>query len=192
MITLIIGRVTAIVGLILLSAGTCLAFDGDKGSVLSRALEEIKMTAQLIDSRATATAKVHEQLQAQAEALLAEIQQERLRHSAITLQQALQVDRIRYDLLVLQQVRGYLMQLGDRLSYLRSAANTLNVYRDQVRDDRLMLQALMDLDSSGLLRQVGKAVDEYRQQCSFPFLKTPAATAERDLEALWNGLVKGH
>jgi hypothetical protein len=192
MIALIIGRVTAIVGLILLSAGTCLAFDGDKGAELSRALEEIKMTAQLIDARATATAKVHGQLQAQAEALVAEIQQERLRHSTITLQQALQVDRIRYDLLVLQQVRGYLMQLGDRLSYLRSAANTLDVYRNQVRDDRLMLQALMDLDSSGLLRQVGEAVDEYRRQCSVPFLKAPTAYPGRDLETLWNGLVKIH
>ena len=192
MITLIIGRTAAIVGLILLSAGTCLAFDGDNGSALNRALAEIKMTVQLIDARAAATAEVHGQLQAQAEALFAEIQQERHRRSAITLQQALQVDRIRYDLLLLQQVRGYLMQLGDRLSYLRSAANTLNVYRDQVRDDRLMLQALMDLDSSGLLRQVGEAVDEYRRQCSVPFLKAPAAHAERDLETLWNGLVKGH
>lgn len=192
MITRIIGKTTAIIGLMLLSAGTCLAFDGDKGSVLNRALEEIKMTVQLIDARAVATEKVHGQLQAQAEALLAEILEERLRRSAITLQQALQVDRIRYDLLVLQQVRGYLMQLGDRLSYLRSAANTLSVYRDQVRDDRLMLQALTDLDSSGLLRQVGEAVDEYRRQCSVQFLKAQAPYGARDLETLWNGLVKGH
>jgi hypothetical protein len=192
MTSLMIGRVTAIVGLMLLSAGTCLAFDGDKGSALNRALEEIKMTVQLIDARAAATEKVRGQLQAQAEALAAEIQQERLRRNTITLQQALQIDRIRYDLLVLQQARGYLMQLSERLSYLRSAANTLTVYRDQVRDDRLMLQALTDLDSSGLLRQVGEAVDEYRRQCSVPFLKAQAAYGPRDLETIWNGLVKSH
>jgi hypothetical protein len=192
MITLIIGRAMAVIGLILLSAGTCLAFDGDKGSVLNRALEEIRMTAQLIDARAAATAKVYGQLQAQAEALSAEIQQERLGRNAITFQQALQADRIRYDLLVLRQVHGYLVQLGDRLSYLRSAASTLNAYRDQLRDDRLMLQALMDLDSSGLLRQVGEAVDEYRRQCSLPFLKVQTAVGARDLESLWNGIVKGH
>ncbi len=190
--TPIMGRAMALIGLILLSAGPCVAFDGGKGSVLNRALEEIKTTARLIDAQAAATAAVYGQLQAQAEALSAEIQQERLRRNAMTFQQALQADRIRYDLLVLRQVHGYLAQLGDRLSYLRSAASTLNVYRDQIRDDRLMLQAVMDLDSSGLLRQAEEAVDDYRRQCSLPFLKTPAAVDARDLESLWNGIVKGH
>lgn len=187
----LIRRTTGVVGLILLSAGLCLAFDRDKGGELNRALEEIHLTARLIDARAAATATLHGQLQAEAEALSAEIRQERLRRSAATFQQALQVDRIRYDLLVLQQVMAYLVQLGDRLAYLRTAAHTLNAYRDQVRDDRLMLQALNDVDSSDLLRQVGRSVDEYRRQCSAPFLKAPPAVGPRDLEHLWNGLLKG-
>ncbi len=178
--------------MILLSACMCLAFDGDKGGELNRALDEIKITARLIDARAAAAATIHGQLRAQAEALSAEIQQERLRRSAATFQQALQVDRIRYDLLVLQQVMGYLVQLDDRTAYLRTAAHTLNVYRDQIRDDRLMLQALNDVDSSGLLRQLGEAVDEYRRQCSAALLKAQTAYGPRELEILWNGLVKGH
>jgi len=192
MITLIIGRAIAVIGLILSSGGMCWAFDGDKASLLNQALEEIRITAQWVDAQAAATETVYRQLQAQAEALSAEIKQERLRRNVTTLQQALQIDRTRYDLLVLRQVHGYLVQLDDRLSYLRIAAGALNVYRDQIRDDHLMLQALMDLDSSGLLRQVGEAVDEYRRECSLPFLKAQTGVGHRDLETLWNGIVKGH
>ncbi|MCU0590233.1 MAG: hypothetical protein MUC57_02010 [Desulfobacterales bacterium] len=192
MITRLIRKTTGIVGWILLSACTCLAFDADKGGELNRALEEIETAARLIDANAATAATVHGQLQAQAEALSVEIQQERLRRSVATFQQALQVDRIRYDLLVLQQVRGYLVQLGDRIAYLRTAAHALNVYRDQIRDDRLMLQALNDVDSSGLLRQVREAVDQYRRQCCAAFLQAQAAYDPRELEVLWNGSVKGH
>lgn len=128
MIIPLIRRTARIVGLILLSAGACLASDGAKGSELNRALEEIALAVRLIDAGAAAAEIVHGKLQAQAEALSAEIRRERVRGSAATFQQALQVDRIRYDLLVLQQVRGYLVQLGDRLAYLRTAAHTLNAF----------------------------------------------------------------
>jgi hypothetical protein len=191
MITRFIRKPMQIVGLILLSVCTCLAFNGDKGAELTRALEEIKIAAQLIDARAAEAAAVHARLQAQSEALSAEILQERRRGGAATFQHAVQVDRIRYDLLLLQQLAGYQAQLDDRLAYLRTAANTLNVYRGQVRDDQLMLQALNDVDSSGLLRQVGEAVAEYRRQCSAALLRARTDFDPRGLETLWNDLLKG-
>lgn len=192
MITRFIRKPMAIVGLILLSVCTCLAFSGDKGAELTRALEEIKTAAQLIDARAAEAAGLYARLQAQSEALSAEILQERRRGGGgATFQHAVQVDRIRYDLLLLQQVAGYLTQLDDRLAYLRTAANTLNVYRGQVRDDQLMLQALNDVDSSGLLRQVGEAVAEIRRQCSAALLRARTDSDPRGLETLWNDLLKG-
>jgi len=192
MMVLLIRKTTEIVGWILLAVCACLASDGEPGGELNRALEEIKSTARLIDDRSATAAAVQGQLQVQAEALSAEIRQERRRCSAGSFQQALQINRIRYDLLALQQVTGYLGQLEERLSHLRTAANTLNVYRDQVRDDRLILRALNDLDSSELLRQVQEAVGEYRRQSGAPLLKVPAAHRPPELEMLWNDLVKAH
>jgi hypothetical protein len=188
----LICKATKIVGLIWLSAGACLAFDGATGDELNQALEEIKSTAQLIEEATAAAEVVQGQLQTQAEALAAEIVLERRRRRVDTFQQALQVGRIRYDLLALRQVTGYLTQLVHRISYLRTAASTLNVYRDQVRDDRLMLRVLNDVDSSDLLRRVREAVCEYRRRCAAAYLTVQTATASRELEILWTDMVKSH
>jgi hypothetical protein len=192
MTTRLLRRTAEAVGWILLSACACLAFDGEANDELNRALEEIKAAAEMIDDRASTAAALQGQLQVQADALAVEIRQERRRLGADSFQQALQINRTRYDLLLLQHLAGYLFQLEEHRACLRSAANTLSAYRDRVRDDRLVLQALNGLDSGELLQQVRAAVGEYRRQCGAPLLKARTARGPGELEMLWNDSVKPH
>jgi len=190
MTTRLIRKAAETVAWFLLSACACLAFDGETDGELNRVLEEIKTTAQMIDARASTAAALQGQLQVQAEALAVEIRQEHRRLGADTFQRALPISRIRYDLLLLQHLAGYLAQLEDQRAELSGAANTLSAYRDRVRDDRLILQALDGLDSGELLRQVRESAAEYRRQCGAPLLKARNASGPRELELLWNDIVK--
>jgi hypothetical protein len=190
MVKTLSGKTTKIVGLILISVGVCLASAGEKELELDRALRDIRASAQLIGERAATAAAVLGQLQDQSQALKSEILQERHRGGAVTFRQALQISRINYDLRLLQQVEGYLVQLQDRLAYFRAATTRLNAYREHVQDDRLMLRAIENVDNSGLLRQIREVLKEYQRQCAAPLLNAKTACGPRELEILWNDIVK--
>jgi vacuolar-type H+-ATPase subunit E/Vma4 len=179
-----------IAGLVLLAAGVCRAAGGEKEAELNRALGDIKAAVQSVGTRAATAAELLAHLQTQCDALKAEILEERRRAAAATWRQAREIRRIDSDLRLLEQATGYAVQLEDRLAYFRAAAGRLNAYRDQVRDDLRILRALDDLDSSVLLRQVREAVDEFRRQCAAPLLNAKTAPGARDLESLWNDIVK--
>lgn len=183
-------KALSITGLVLLSVGVGSAAGGNSEAELKLALEKTRAVVQSADARAAAAAAVQAQLLAQCEALKAEIQEERRRVGAATLKQALQVRRIHSNLRLLAQAAGYAVQLDDRLAYFHAAAARLKVYRDQIRDDLLLLQALDSVDSSALLRQVAEAADEYQRQCAAPLLSAASGESPRDLESLWNGVVK--
>jgi hypothetical protein len=180
-----------IVGLVLLSAGVCFAAGSESEVELNRALEDVKATVRLVGEKAAMAAAVLAQLQAQSEAFKAEIQEERSRVGAVTLRQALQVRRIDSNLRLLQQAAGYSVQLENRLAYFRSAASRLNAYREQIRDDLLMLRALDTVDSDALLRQIRQEVEAIRRQCAAPILNAASSDGRRDLELLWKDIVKG-
>jgi len=184
-------RTLTIAALLLVSAAVCLAAGGQKEEELNRALQDIKGAAHLVGARAATAAAVLAQLQSQSEALKIEIQEERRRVEATTLRQAQQVRRIDYDLRLLQQAAVYTGQLEDRLAYFRAAATRLNAYRQQVRDDRLMLRALDAVDSSALLRRIRQSIDEFQTQCAAPLLSAGKGAGSPELEALWNDIVKG-
>jgi hypothetical protein len=183
--------VLRLVGLVLLSACVCLAAGNDKEAELNRAREDVKATVHLVGEKAAMAAAVLARLQAQSQALKAEIQAERSRIGVVSLRQALQVRRIDSNLRLLQQAEGYSVQLENRLAYFRTAATRLNAYREQIRDDLLMLRALDTVDSSALLRQIREEVDAIRRQCVAPFLNAASSDGRRDLELLWKDIVKG-
>jgi len=189
--TTLLRKALLIAGLVLMSAGAGLAAGGDNEADLRQALEKTKAVVQSIGARAAAAAAVQAQLQAQCEALKTEIQEERRRVGAVTLTQALQVRRIHFNLRVLAQATAYADQIGGRLGYFHAAASRLNVYRDQIRDDLLLLRALESVGSSNLLRQVAEAVGEYARQCAAPLLNARSGGGTGDLEVLWSGVVKG-
>jgi hypothetical protein len=180
-----------IVGIVLLSAGVCFAAGNEKEVELKRALEDVKATVHLVGEKAAMAATVLAQLQAQSEAFKAEIQEERSRVGAVTLRQALQVRRIDSNLRLLQQAAGYSVQMENRLAYFRWAASRLNAYREQIRDDLLLLRALDTVDSSALLRQIREEVEAIRRQCAAPILNAASSDGRRDLELLWKDIVKG-
>jgi len=190
MATLFIRKTPTIVGLILLSVCVCLAASGEKEVELNRVLEDITATAHWVDERTAVTAAVLAQLHTQSEALRTEIQEERRRVGAVTMRQALQARRIDCNLRLLRQAVGYSTQLEDRLAYFRTAANHLSVYRQQVRDDLLILRTLVTVDHSAFLRQVRKALSEFQQQCGAPLLSAKTDSGYRELETLWNDIVK--
>lgn len=191
MVTTFILKALRIAGVVLLSASMGLASGGMKQAELNQALEDIREAAQSIGARAAATAVLLAHLQTQCDALKAEIQEERRRFGVATWRQAAQVRRIHSDLRLLGQAAGYAVQLEDRLAYFRAAAIRLSAYRDQVRDDLLMLKALDDVDSSTLLRQIRDALDEFQRQCAAPLLYAQLASSRHDPETLWNELLKG-
>lgn len=184
-------RSLTIVAFLLISAAVCLAAGGQKEEELDQALQDIKGAVHLVGARAATAAAVLAQLQSQSEALKIEIQEERRRAGANSLRQAQQVRRIENDLRLLQQAAVYTGQLEDRLAYFRAAANRLNAYRRQVRDDRLMLRALDAVDSSALLRRIRQSIDEFRTQCAAPLLTAGNVEGSPELEALWSDIVKG-
>jgi hypothetical protein len=191
MVKTLIGQATKTVAWILISVGACVASGGATDLELDQALLDIKATAQLIAERAATAAAALEKLQARSQALRSEILQEGRCGSAATFRQAEQIRRIHYDLRLLQQVAGYQIQLEDRLAYFRKATAHLNACREHVQDDRLMQRALQSAPDSGLLRQIREAIKDYRRQCDAPLLNAKSASGPRELEILWNDIVKG-
>lgn len=180
-----------IAALLLLWVGTALAAGAEKEAELNLTLHNLTEAARLVAARAATAAAVLAQLQGHSEALEAEIQEERRRVRALTLRQALRVRRIDYNLQLMQQAAAYAAQLESRLAYLRAAETRLNSYREQVRDDRVMLRTLDTLDSSFLLSQVRETIEELHRQCTVPLLVAGKADGIPGLETLWNDIVQG-
>ncbi len=185
-----VARTLAVLAVVLLSVVAGPARGGEKEDELNRALEELTAAVQLVGARAATAAEVLAQLQAQSEALKDEIQSERRRAGAATLRQALQVRRIDADWRLLQQAAAYSLQLEDRLVHFRRAITRLNGYREQVRDDLLLLRTLEAVDSTALLRRVREAVGELHRQCAAPLLVAGSPAAPRDPDALWNDILR--
>jgi hypothetical protein len=185
-----VARTLVVLAVVLLSIGAGPARGGEKEDELNLALEDLTAAVHLVSARVATAAAMLAQLQAQAEALKDEIQSERRRAGAATLRQALQVRRIDGDWRLLQQAAAYSLQLEDRLAHFRRAITRLNGYREQVRDDLLLLRTLEAVDSTALLRRVRESVGELRLQCAAPLLAAGSLSAPRDPDALWNEILR--
>jgi len=180
-----------IAALLLLRVGTVLAGGAEKEAELNLTLHQLTEAARQVAARAATAAAVLAQLQDRSEALEAEIQEERRRIRAVTLRQALGVRRIDYNLQLMQQAASYAAQIESRLAYLRAAETRLNAYREQVRDDRLMLRTLDTFDCSLLLSQARETIEELHRECTAPLLTAGKGDGIPNLETLWNDIVQG-
>lgn len=162
-----------------------IAADDGKAQELNLALQNIGAAEQMIRQKAAQAESVRRMLRQQADELKSEIRQERRRTGVAAFRPALQVDRIDYNLRLIQRLFGYIDRLEDRIGYFRSAAQALDFYRRQIRDDMLILQTLNDADTAGLMHQLASELDGFRDQAEKPLL-TAAPCALRPLESIWN------
>jgi predicted Zn-dependent peptidase len=165
------------------------AADDGKAQELNRALLDIGAAEQMIWQKAALAESVRQMLRQQADELKSEIQQERRRTNVATFQQALRINRIDYNLRLVQRLFGYIDRLDDRIGYLRSAAQTLDFYRRQIRDDMLILRTLNDADTAGLTRQLASDLGGFKDQTGKP-LVAAAPSALRPLESIWSDILQ--
>lgn len=166
------------------------AAEDGKSQELSRALADIKTAEQMINQRTALAVEVRQKLGQQVDELKAEIQLERGRTSVASFPQALQISRIDYNLRLMQRLLGYMDRLEQRIGYFRSAALTLEFYRQQIRDDMLILRTLNDADSAKLMRQLASDLDQFRTQSERPLL-TASGSGLRPLETIWTDVLQG-
>jgi hypothetical protein len=179
-----------VIGVLLGVRCTCMAANDGKAQELNRALLDIGAVEHTIRQKAALAENVRETLRRQADELKTEIHQERRRTNVTAFPQALQVNRIDYNLRLVQRLFGYIDRLEDRIGYFRSAVQTLDFCRRQIRDDLLILRTLDDADTSGLMRQLASDLNGFKAQAERPLL-TAGASGLRPLEAIWSDILQG-
>jgi len=180
-------------GLIVLFAGTLgtgLAGENGKTQELSGALVDIRSAEQMINQRTALAEDVRQRLRQQVDELKAEIHLERRRSSVASFPQARQISRIDFNLRLMQQLLGYMDRLDSRIGYFRAAVLTLEFYRQQIRDDLLMLRTLNDADTASLMRQLDSDIEHFKKQVERP-LVIASSSGLRPLDAIWSDVVQG-
>jgi hypothetical protein len=181
---------TLAVGFVLGVWCAAIAADDGKAQELNLALQNIGAAEQMIRQKAALAESVRRMLRQQAEELKSEIRQERRRTGVAAFHPALRVDRIDYNLRLIQRLFGYIDRLEDRIGYFRSAAQALDFYRRQIRDDMLILRTLNDADTAGLMHQLASELNGFRDQAEKPLL-TASASVLRPLETIWSDILQG-
>jgi hypothetical protein len=179
-----------IIGFLAGSLSTGLAGEDGKSQELSRALADIRSAEQMINQRSALAEDVRQRLGQQVDELKAEIQLERRRTSVTSFPQARQVSRIDYNLRLVQQLLGYLDRLDNRIGYFRTAVLTLEDYRQQIRDDMLILRTLDDADTASLMGRLAFDLEHFKDQVERP-LVIASDSGLRPLATIWSDVVQG-
>ncbi len=169
---------------------TGLAAEDSKPQELNRALADIKAAEQMINQRTALAEEVRQRLRQQVDELKAEIHLERRRTSGASFPHALQVSRIDYNLRLVQRLLGYMDRLDNRIGYFRSAVHTLEFYRQQIRDDMLILRTLKDADTASLMQQLASELKHFKNQAEKPLL-IASTSGLRPLETIWADVLQG-
>jgi hypothetical protein len=178
-----------LIGFLVGTLGICPAAEDGKRQELNRALADIRTAEQMINQRAALAEEVRRMLGQQVDGLKTEIHLERRRTGAVSFAQARQISRIDYNLRLVQRLLGYIDCLDNRIGYFRSAGHSLEFYRQQIRDDLLILRTLQDVDTAGLMERLAADIAQFKHQSEKPLLSA-ATSGLRPLEAIWGELLQ--
>ena len=179
-----------LIGFLVGTLGTGLAGEDGKSQELSRALADIRSAEQMINQRTALAEDVRQRLRLQVDELKTEIHLERRRTSVVSFAQARQISRIDYNLRLMQRLLGYMDCLDSRIGWFRAAVDTLEFYRQQIRDDMLILRTLNDADTASLMRQLASDLEHFKKQVEGP-LVTASSSGLRPLDVIWSDVVQG-
>jgi hypothetical protein len=178
------------IGFLVGTLGTGLAGEDGKSQDLNRALADIRSVEQVINQRAALAEEVRQRLGQQVDELKTEIHLEQRRCSVASFPQARQIGRIDYNLRLVQRLFAYMDSLDNRIGGFRAALQTLEFYRQQIRDDMLILRTLKDADTASLMRQLTSELEHLKVQVERPLL-TASSPGLRPLETIWSEIVQG-
>lgn len=178
------------IGFLVGTLGTSLAGEDGKSQELNQALADIRSVEQIINQRAALAENVRQRLGQQVDELKTEIHLEQRRCGVASFPQARQISRIDYNLRLVQRLFAYMDSLNNRISGFRAAAHTLEFYRQQIRDDMLILRTLNDADTASLMQQLASELEHLQIQVKRPLLTT-LSPGLRPLETIWSEIVHG-
>ena len=181
-------RLTAIIFLVpvtlLLCSGRILA-DSHKTVELNRQISEISLVRKDITQKISQATEMRGQLQEQMQDLIGEVINEKNRYQLESFQAAIKNLRIGYDLKLVQQLRGYMENLDQRITYFQVADETLGYYYQQVQDDLHIIQTLNDFEVDKLISRINAALDEYIPETKKHMINVQVVQWI-DSEKLWN------
>lgn len=165
------------------------ASDRDKAGALHQGLSGMVEARRVLNEHVAAAAALSRRLQAQREALRAEIARERQAQGIGTFPQALRVERIGCNLRLVQRIDGYIERIERRIGYFRTLEHTLEFNRRSARDELLALKTLEDRDISEPISRIQSVLDEVARETAKPLFNA-ADPPSRSLELVWNELAR--
>jgi hypothetical protein len=160
-----------------------------KTTELNRKMAEISSLQQNLLNKISLTMQKQEQLKQKVDELEKEIKQEKEQLQIESYLKAIQVPRIEFNLKLIQLLFGYMTGLTDKISYFQNGYQTLDFFRQQAKDDLLMIKTLNDMEIDKLIAQVNSVLDEFIPELGKPIFDTNDITA-KDTEKIWNEIIQ--
>jgi hypothetical protein len=160
-----------------------------KTTELNRKMAEISSLQQNLLNKISLAMQKREQLKQKVDELEKEIKQEKEHLQIESYLKAIQDPRIEFNLKLIQLLFGYMTGLTDKISYFQNGYQTLDFFRQQAKDDLLMIKTLNDMEIDKLIAQINSILDEFIPELGKPIFDTNDITA-KDTEKIWNEIIQ--
>ena len=101
---------------------------------------------------------------------------------------AIQNSRIEFNLQLIKLLLGYRTGLTEKINHFQNGYQTVDFFRQQVRDDLLMIKTLNDMEIADLIARINLLLDEFLPELSTPLFDA-SNTTSKDTEIIWIELI---
>jgi len=156
---------------------------------LNRKIAEISSLQEGLSKKIALVMQKQEQLKQRVDELAKEIKLEKEQLQTESYLKALRNPRIEFNLKLIQLLHGYMNGLTGKISHFQNGYETLDFFRQQARDDLLMIKTLNNMEIDELITQINSVLDEFIPELDNPIFDANDIQS-KDTEKIWNEIIQ--
>ena len=160
-----------------------------KTTELNQKMAEISSLQEGLSEKIALVRQKQEQLKQKVDALEKEIKLEKEQLQTESYLKAMRNPRIEFNLKLIQLLLGYITGLTEKIGHFQNGYETLDFFRQQARDDLLMIKTLNDMEIDKLIAQINSVLDEFIPELGKPIFDTNDIQS-KDTEKIWNEIIQ--
>jgi hypothetical protein len=166
------------------------AHGSTKAAALQQRLADISLLHSQLLERIKSAEALREVLYAEVKQLRAEVVAEKKERKIKTFAEGVDIPRIRYNLTLIRELRGYIANFNDKISFLQIGSDKLYYLYHQAEDDLRIIHTLSDLKIEALQSQIDGVMAAYLPEAHNLLVdlnRIPYESPER----VWEKILKG-
>lgn len=166
------------------------AHGSTKTAALQQRLADISLLHSQLLERIKSAEELREALYAEVKQLRAEVVAEKKERKIKTFTEGVDIPRIRYNLTLIRELRGYIANFNDKISFLQIGSDKLYYLYHQAEDDLRIIHTLSDLKIEALQSQIDGVMAAYLPEAHNLLIdlnRIPYESPER----VWEKILKG-